>query len=76
MTSTAMLLNILSLAREGDWFLFVLGGVILALEIWMVVEGIRIFRALSVAGAPRARPAATKRAAGRTRRARPATTRS
>ena len=38
MTGWAMILNLEKFANKGDWFLFVIGLIVFALEIWMVIE--------------------------------------
>ena len=43
MTFWAMLLNLGQYVRSGNWLLFIIGGIILVLEIWMLIETIIIF---------------------------------
>jgi carbon starvation protein len=42
---TSMAGNIMTYWRDGNWVLTVVGSFVLALEVWVVLEGIRAVRA-------------------------------
>ncbi|EOD00912.1 carbon starvation CstA family protein [Caldisalinibacter kiritimatiensis] len=44
MTGWGMIYNIINFANKSDWLLFVIGIIILVLEIWMIIEAVKVIR--------------------------------